>query len=105
MRPLLDERGLQIVTICSDTPAQIRRGRAKHNIDAVMLSDPDLEVTDQFNLRNEGSLSPSGWGALPIPTTILVDADGIVRWIDQSRDYQLRSNPDRVRPVIEKAIA
>ena len=28
--------------------------------------------------------------------TLLVDAGGVVRWIDQSTDYQVRSNPERV---------
>ena len=36
-----------------------------------------------------------------IPTTFLVDAQGILRWIDQATDYQVRSNPARVLAAIE----
>jgi peroxiredoxin len=107
---LLDAKGVQIVTLCTDSPAQIRAGRAKHGARAVMLSDETLAVTDRFNLRNPTNFAPGRGGglptlrALPIPTTILVDAQGIVRWIDQSTDYQVRSDPARVRAALSAAL-
>ena len=74
-------------------------------MNATLLADPDLVVTDQFNLRNPFNISPLGVGGLPIPTTFLVDADGIVRWIDQTDDYMLRSQPDRVSQAIKENLA
>jgi peroxiredoxin len=65
-----------------------------------MLSDPDLRVTSLYNIRNEKNIHPGGLGPLPIPTTFLVDADGVVRWIDQADDYQIRSQPERVLAAI-----
>ena len=82
------------------TPEAIHKGRKKHGVQAVMLADPDLEVTTRYNLRNERSLAPKGLTTLPIPTTFLVSADGIVRWIDQAVDYQVRSDPTRVLSAI-----
>jgi peroxiredoxin len=105
LRPELDARGIQIVTVCTDTPEEIRKGHPKHGARAVMLSDPELEITDRYNLRNERNLTPRGITAMPIPTTILVDAGGIVRWIDQTEDYQLRSHPERVLRAIEGNLA
>ena len=111
LRPELDARGVQLVALCTDTPEQIRAGRAKHGARAVMLSDESLAVTDQFNLRNPTNFAPGKNGgaptlrALPIPTTILVDAHGVVRWIDQSTDYQVRSDPERVRAALNAALA
>jgi peroxiredoxin len=89
LRPELDARGARLITLCPDTREQIRKGRGKHGTQAVMLSDADLHVTDLFDLRNEGNATPKGWTAMPIPTTILVDAGGIVRWIDQATDYRV----------------
>jgi len=91
------------VTICSDTPAQVKRGRKKHGAKAVMLADPDLTVTERYGLRQERMIAPKPGviAALPIPATFLVDAAGIVRWIDRSSDYQVRSSPDRVLAAIE----
>lgn len=99
------------MTLCTDTPEQIRAGRAKHGARAVMLSDAQLAVTDLYNLRNPTNFAPGkhgglpGFRALPIPTTILADADGVVRWIDQSTDYQVRSDPERVRAALSAALS
>jgi peroxiredoxin len=107
LRPDLDARGIEIVTVCADTAEQIRNGRAKHGLRAVMVPDPDLAITDRYNLRNPKNFAPKVGVivALPIPTTILADADGIVRWIDQSTDYQRRSDPERVLGAIRSTLA
>ena len=105
LRPQLDARSVQLVTICTDTPEEIRKQRKKHGAEAVMLSDPELEVTNRYNLRNERNVSPKGIAPMPIPTTFLVDAQGIVRWIDQAEDYQVRSHPARVLQAIEEGLA
>ena len=106
LRPELDARGIEIVTVCADTSGQIARGRSKHGLRAVMLADPELAVTDRYNLRNplNFALKPGVFVPLPIPTTILVDASGIVRWIDQSSDYQFRSDPGRVLGAIRDTL-
>jgi hypothetical protein len=43
---MLDTRGVQIATLCVDSRAQIRAGRAKHGARAVMLAEESLAVTD-----------------------------------------------------------
>jgi peroxiredoxin len=98
LRPELDARGIRIVAICPDLPEEIRKGRRKHGLGAVMLSDRDLALTDRFGLRNRGFHSgiPGGAKALPVPTSILAGADGTVLWMDQSDNYQRRSDPDIV---------
>ena len=89
---------MEIVAVCTDTPDQIKAGRPKHGLGARILSDRELEVTDRFGLRNAGFHSgmPGGAKALPIPTSILADSDGTVLWIDQSENYQRRSDPEYV---------
>lgn len=93
------------MTLCTDTPEQIRAGLAKHGLDAAMLSDRDLAVTRLLGLENTApKVKPPGVPGLPIPTTLLVDADGVVRWIDQARDYQIRAKPERVRTALREAL-
>ena len=89
---------MQIVTVCTDTPEQIKAGHGKHKLGATMLSDRALEVTDRFGLRNRGFHSgiPGQAKALPVPTSLLVGADGKVVWMDQSENYQRRSDPEYV---------
>jgi peroxiredoxin len=104
LRPELDARGIALVAISADTPEQIRAGRGKHGARATLLADPALAVTAQYGLVNRKGLVAGGWRRMPIPTTILVDAEGVVRWIDQATDYQVRSHPERVRAAIRRTL-
>ena len=70
-----------------------------------MLSDQQLVVTDKFGLRNTAFHSaPPGDDAvaLPVPTTLLVNADGKVLWMDVSEDYQRRSDPSVVLAAMQQ---
>jgi len=104
LRPELDARDVALVAISSDTVEQVRAGRTKHGAQATMLADPDLEVTTLYNLINTNAVGPKGIGTLPIPTTVLMDAEGTVRWIDQTDDYMLRSAPERVLAALTEAL-
>ena len=105
LRPDLDAWGIEIVALSTDTVDELRAGRHKHGTKAVLLSDADLRVTRRFNLENGNlNITPKGMAGMPIPTTILVDAEGIVRWIDQATDYQVRSNQKRVLQAIEASL-
>lgn len=86
------------MTVCADKPQQIKAQRHKHGCKAIMLSDRECELIDKLGVRNTGFHSgiPGGAKALPIPTTVLIDATGSVRWVDQAENYQRRSDPDRV---------
>ncbi|HEY2386421.1 MAG TPA: peroxiredoxin family protein [Candidatus Binatia bacterium] len=107
MRPALETLGVRIVTVCADSAAAIRAGRAKHGLHATMLPDPDLAITDRYHLRNPRNFAPKPGLVipLPIPTTVLADAAGTVRWIDQATDYMRRSDPQRVLGTIRAALA
>jgi peroxiredoxin len=95
-----------MVALCTDTPAQIRMGRGLHKLQAVILSDPKLEVIDKLGLRNTGiNVRPPDRPALPIPTTLLIDAAGTVRWMDQSKDYPQRSDPATIRAALDEVLA
>ncbi|MCA9510466.1 MAG: redoxin domain-containing protein [Myxococcales bacterium] len=96
LRPELDARGVALVAICPDAPDAIRAGRGKHGLRGAMLSDADLALTKAFGILNRRSATPSGFVPITIPTTFLVDARGVVRWIDQAEDYMVRSAPERV---------
>ena len=93
-----------MLTVSTDQPEEIRDNRHHHGLQAIMLSDVDLTVTDAFGLRNQGTHSgpPSGADALPVPTTLLIDRDGTVLWVEHSDNYQRRSGPETVLAAIER---
>ncbi len=39
---------------------------------------------------------------MAIPTSLLIDEDGVVVWVDQSEDYRLRSNDERVMQAVAR---
>jgi len=99
LRAEFDQRGVQVVTVSTDLPEEIAAERHLHGIQAHMLSDHQLIVTDTFGLRNTAFHSaPPGddTEALPVPATLLIDAQGKVLWMDISEDYQRRSDPSVV---------
>lgn len=105
MRSDLDAYRVRLVAISTDSPEQNRAGHSKHGAQAVLLADPELRVTRALGLENLAtSVKPPGLPGLPIPTTILTDADHVVRWIDQAADYQVRSAPERVHAALEAAL-
>ena len=70
-----------------------------------MLSDVDLVVTDLFGLRNQGfhSAPPSDDAeALPVPTSLLVSADGKVLWMEVTENYQRRAKPEVILGALRK---
>ena len=105
MRPELDRHGVQIVTLSTDTPEEIGKGRHKHGLKAVMLSDRDLAVTRLYGVENKTTVARQpGIPGVPIPTTFMADHAHIVRWIDQAEDYRVRSQPDRVLEALRNAL-
>lgn len=96
LRPRFEQLGLALVSISPDTPSDALGMKSRRKLGMLMLSDESLSVTDLFNLRHENAPAGGGRGLfrdLAIPSTVLVDADGIVRWVYQSVDYRVRSNP------------
>lgn len=88
----------------TDHPEEIRAERDLHGLQAIMLSDPELVVTDAFGLRNVGITSgPPGDDApaLPAPATLLVDRDGRVLWMDVAENYQRRNGPEVVLAAMD----
>ncbi len=100
---------MKILTVSTDTPDELAKGHRRHRLGATMLSDRELEVTNRFGLRNEGIHSgpppPISAKALPVPTSLLVDAKGTVLWMDQSENYQRRSDPDHVLAALREHLA
>ena len=94
-----------MLTVSTDWPEEIAADRHLHGLQATMLSDPQLVVTDAFGLRNTAvhSAPPNDdTEALPVPTTLLLDTNGKVLWMDISEDYQRRSDPSVVLAAMQQ---
>ena len=89
-----------MVTVCADSPEELRKGKGKHGLEAIMLSDKALIATDALGLRNIGAKSAPR--PVPVPTSMLVDALRVVLWIDQSEHYTDRSDREFVLSALKE---
>jgi hypothetical protein len=61
--------------------------------------DPGSAAIDRLGVRLENPLPIEA--GVPNPTTLLLDADGVVRFVDVRRDYQFWLDP----ALVEQALA
>lgn len=118
MEDTLAQHGVRVIALSKDTAQEAAIHRARDGIRVLLLCDPQLEVIRQYGVEHHkafgfdtGSFSLFGipFALLPsfktmaIPTSLLIDEHGIVRWIDQPDDYRLRSDEDRVMGAVRAA--
>jgi peroxiredoxin len=70
-----------------------RRLRDRLSARFIFLSDPSAELLDALGIRHPGGKDGSD---IAYPTSMLVDADGKVRWIYQSDSYRQRARAEEV---------
>ena len=116
MRPALEKYSVTIVALSKDTVEKAADHKSRDHLRLTLLSDPDLNVIRQYGVEHHKAfgftttkysiggiplaLTPS-FTAMAIPTSLLVDENGIIRWIDQAEDYRIRSNRERVIKAVE----
>jgi len=118
MKPLFDQYNIEVVALSKDTPEQVQSHIERDGLTITLLSDPKLNVIKDFGLLHQKAIQfktvdvlgvplgvPSGFPTMAIPTTLIIDEGGIVRWIDQADDYRMRGDEARVRGAVENAFA
>lgn len=118
MRGELEAHGVEVIALSKDTVEDARHHRERDGLALTLLSDASMDVIRQYGLEHHkavefstGSFSIMGvpLALLPsvktmaIPTSILIDEQGVIRWIDQADDYRLRSDDARVLQAIRAA--
>ena len=75
-----------------------------HGFKGTMLADPRSQIINKFGLKNQNRNNfRMPWRPdLPVPTTLLIDSNGTVIWKDQADQYSKRSDPKRIRLVLEE---
>jgi peroxiredoxin len=103
-RPEFEKFGVRMIAVSPDNVKETRGLQKKLGAGIRLLADEDLKLIERFGVRHEKGIAPTARGVLrplSVPTTILVDGAGVVRWIDQTDDYRLRSDADRVLAAVE----
>jgi peroxiredoxin len=117
MRDALAERGVRVVALSKDGIDTAAAHARRDGLSFTLLADPELEVIRAYGLEHHKAVEFSKGGftvfgvplalvpefkTMAIPTTLLVDETGVIRWIDQADDYRLRSDEARVMKEVDQ---
>ena len=90
----LEEAGAEVLAISPDSNARsqelAQRLRARYRF----LADSDLAVTRRVGLLHAGA--GEGGADVPRPATIVIDRDGVVRWVRLTANVQVRPHAREV---------
>jgi peroxiredoxin len=115
--PELDRQGAHLVAVSPQTPDGSLSAKEKNELTFTVLSDPGNQIAHQLGVvtapspealeaqRSHGldlaERNADGTTELPMPTTVVVDRDHVVRWIDVHPDYTTRSEPAEIIAALE----
>ena len=118
--PALAERGIPLIAISSQTPDWSLSTQETKELTFSVLSDPGNQIAGQLGILTAPSegvraaqlqlgldltqVNADGTTGLPMPTVIVTDADGVIRWIDVHRDYTTATEPDQILQAITQTI-
>ena len=118
MQADLDEHGVNLIALSKDTVEEAATHKTHDGLSMTLLADPKLDFIRQYGFEHHKALgfktgsfalfgiplalTPS-FKTMAIPTSLLVDENGVIRWIDQTDDYRLRSSNERVLQAVNEA--
>ena len=118
--PDLNERGISLIAISPQTPDGSLSTKETKELTFTVLSDPGNQLARQLGILTAPSdgtraaqlqlgldltkVNADGTTGLPMPTVIIADAAGTIRWIDVHLDYTTRTEPGQILQAITQTI-
>jgi peroxiredoxin len=119
--PALATRGISLIAISPQTADGSLSTKETKELTFTVLSDPGNQLARQLGILTAPSdgvrqaqlqlgldltqVNADGTTGLPMPTVIIADAAGTIRWIDVHRDYTTRTEPEQVLRAITQTIS
>jgi peroxiredoxin len=79
-----------------ETNAQLRRDAG---LGFPILSDPDLRTIDAYGLRHHAGHEGQD---IALSASVLIDADGVVRWTHVTRNFRVRPLPGEILAAVDQ---
>jgi peroxiredoxin len=89
-----ERAGVEILAVSPDPNERSQKLADGLHLGYRFLSDRDLAVARRYDLVHPRG-GPSGED-VPRPATVVVDRDGVVRWLSISSNFQVRPDPTEV---------
>ena len=92
-------RGAAIAGVVVDPVATNAELAHDAGLEFPLLADPDLHMIDAYGLRHVGG----GHGGVDVAhsASVLIDAEGIVRWVFVTRNFRVRPTPADVVAALD----
>ena len=119
--PALDERGVALIAVSPQRPDGSLSMQEANDLAFAVLSDPGnalaaglgiLTAPSAAAVAAQGKLgldvaevNADGTRTLPMPTAVVVDAAGVIGWIDVHPDYTTRSDVGQILAAVDAVIA
>jgi mycoredoxin-dependent peroxiredoxin len=94
------QRGVEVVAISVDSPAESQKLCRSEGYKFPFLSDPQAETIRQYGVQH-----PNGGGRgkdIARPAEFLVDANGAIRWVNLTEDIRVRARAESVLATIDR---
>jgi peroxiredoxin len=115
--PELADRGVGLIAVSPQTPDGSLGIEEKHDLRFAVVSDPgnvlaasigivtapsDEALAAQLELGLDlKAVNADGTTAIPQATTVILDSDATVRWVDVHADYSTRSEPAAILAALD----
>jgi peroxiredoxin len=93
------ERGARVVAVSLDGRADAAKTQKKFP-NLLIVADHDGDLIRNARLLDEDGYSPTG-GPLAAPTTVVLDREGVVRWVFRPTRYLERPPPGKVLAAMD----
>ena len=118
MKEELTEFDVEVIALSKENVEVAATHKQRDGLAITLLTDSTLKVIRQYGVEHHKALEVSvgkfslfgiqlamipSIKTMAIPTSLLIDEKGIVRWIDQADDYRLRSHNDRVLQAVKSS--
>jgi peroxiredoxin len=119
--PELVRRGVRLVAVSPQAPEGSLSTKEKNELTFTVLSDPGNQVAKAVGILTAPStearaaqlelgldlavVNGDGTTGLPMPTTVILGPEHVVRWVDVHPDYTSRSEPVQILAALDAVAA
>jgi peroxiredoxin len=117
LAPALADRGFALIAVSPQKPDGSLTAAQTNELSYSVVSDPGNQIASALGVVTEPSAesvaaqgklgldlaeqNADGGRRLPMPTTVVVDATGVIRWIDVHPNYTTRSEVSEILAAVD----
>jgi peroxiredoxin len=114
----LEARGIRLVAVSPQRPDGSLSMQEKNELTFTVLSDPGNRIAEELGVVTQpdeaarelqlehgldlAAVNADGTPRVPMPTTAILDAEGVLRWIEVRPDYTSRTEPEAVLAQLDE---